>query len=163
MNAAEALEVLLKSYRRYYNINTESPAEPFAAEAAFHSHNEQYFLVKRATLSEADSHEYVFFAAAEQLDLEQAKLLDERAWEEGMSRVRPHKNHRNTDVVLIILAERISEEARAFIRKSRHYQSYHHTLQGWSHYSMVAMELSTGEFLANRRGKDLKKFFRNIK
>ena len=65
MTATEALEVLLKSYKRYYNVKTEEVVSPFSAEAAFHSHGEQYFLVKSARLSEADAHEYVFFATAD--------------------------------------------------------------------------------------------------
>ncbi len=163
MSAAEALETLLKSYRRYYNIIRENVTEPFAAEAVFHSHNEQYFLVKSATLSEADSHEYVFFATEEKLDLERARKLDETAWETGMSRVKPHNSHRNSDVVLVILAEEITPEAREYLSKLKRSKSYRFSLQGWSNYSVIAMETSTGQLSYNRRGRDLKKLFRNIK
>lgn len=163
MTVDETLQKLLKSYRRYYNIKTEDLAEPFAAEAAFHTHDEQYFLVKAARLAEADSHEYVFFATAEDIGLAEAQCLDEAAWSEGLSRVVPHANHRSTDIVLIILAEHISEDAARYIRKIKRYKSYRHTLQGWSNYSVVALETSTGDFFNNRRGKNLKKLFSNIK
>lgn len=163
MTVDEALETILKSYKRYYNVNTEDAAKPFAAEAVFHSHNEQFFLVKAATLSEADSHEYVFFATADKLSLNDAKYFDEAAWAEGMSRVVPHSNHRSTDIVLIILAEHIDEEAAGYIKKLKRYKSYRHTLWGWSHYSVVATETSGGNFFSNRRGKNLRKLFRNIK
>ncbi len=163
MTVSEALEAILKSYKRYYNIKTEDVADPFCAEASFHSHGEQYFLLKKAVLSEADSHEYVFFATADELDVGDVEKLDERAWEEGMSRVKPHPSHRNTDVVLILIAEHISGEAKDYIRTIKRYQSYRHTLQGWSHYSVVAQELSTGELSYNKRGKDLVKLFRNRK
>lgn len=163
MTVDEALQTILKSYRQYYNINTENVAGPFAAEAVFHSHNEQFFLVKAATLSEAESHEYVFFATTDELDLDEAKYFDEAAWAEGMSRVVPHSNHRSTDIVLIILAGHIDNEAAEYIKKLKRYKSYRFTLQGWSHYSVVAMELSSGDFFCNRRGKSLRKLFRNIK
>lgn len=162
MTAEEALQALLRSYERYYNVTTEGAAEPFAAEAVFHTHDEQFFLTKSATLAEADSHEYVFFATAECGDLSTVQALDEKAWEAGVSRVRPHSNHRNTDIVLILLAERISQDAADYIKKAKRYKSYRHTLQGWSHYSMVALETSTGNFFCNRRGKSLKKLFYNI-
>ena len=67
MTVDETLAKLLKSYRRYYNIETEDVPEPFAAMAAFHTHDEQFFLVKAATLAEADAHEYVFFVTAKHI------------------------------------------------------------------------------------------------
>ena len=132
MTVDEALSTLLNSYRRYYNIKTENVTKPFAAEAAFHTHDEQYFLVKTATLAEADAHEYVFFATADELGLSEIKALDETAWTEGLSRVAPHFNHRSTDIVLIVLSEHITEDAALYIKKVKRYKSYRYTLQGWS-------------------------------
>ena len=163
MTVEEAIQRLLKSYKRYYNINTESAAKPFAAEATFHTHDEQYFLVKAARLAEADAHEYVFFATGQDVGLTEVQNLEEAAWTEGLSRVVPHINHRSSDITLIILSEHISKDAASYIKKIKRYKSYRHTLQGWSNYSVVAMETSTGDFFCNRRGKNLKKLFSNIK
>ena len=163
MSATEALEVLLKSYKRYYNVKTEDVVSPFTAEAAFHTHDEQYFLVKSARLAEADAHEYVFFATGQIMETEDVKKLDEKAWSEGLSRVTPHSNHRSSDIVLIILAEQLSQDARDYIKAIKRYKSYRFTLQGWSSYSVIAMETFTGELSCNKRGRDLKKLFRNIK
>ena len=117
MDRQEALECLLRSYQGYYTINRDDPTEPFAAEATFKLHDEQYFLIKSAKLSEADAHEYVFFASVEDLTPEVFKTLDEAAWETGMSRVDPKPNHRSSDVSLIILADHIDDECRKLIRK----------------------------------------------
>ena len=162
MSPAEVLNTLLKSYRRYYNVQTEDIESPFAAEAAFHSHDEQFFLVKSAKLSEAESHEYVFFYTGESLDLKDAQELDRCAWERGISRAKPSIHHRSTDVALILLAERITPDAANYIRRINHYQSYRFTFHGWSSCQAVAMETSTGNLFYNRRGKALKKLFRNI-
>ena len=163
MTVDETFQMLLKSYKRYYNIKTEDVAEPFAAEAVFHTHDEQYFLVKAARLAEADAHEYVFFVTADEINLTEVQSLDETAWMEGLSRVVPHVNHRSSDITLIILAEHISADAAEYIKRVKRYKSYRHTLQGWSNYSLVAMETSTGGFFSNRRGRNLKKLFSNIK
>ena len=163
MTATEALEILLKSYKRYYNVETEDVTPPFTAEATFHTHDEQYFLLKSARLAEADAHEYVFFATCGTVEQEDVQKLDEKAWEEGLSRVRPHADHRSSDIVLIILAEQLSQDARNYIKAIKRYKSYRFTLQGWSNYSVIAMETSTGELACNKRGRDLKKLFRNIK
>ena len=51
------LEKVLRSFRAYYNIDRETPAEPFDAEASFDMRDEQYFLTKSARISQSDSHE----------------------------------------------------------------------------------------------------------
>lgn len=163
MTAQEALQTLLKSYWRYYNVKDEGVEAPFAAEAEFLSQDVQYFLVKSAKLGEADSHEYIYFATEEHLTLERAKLLDETAWSRGMSRVEPKPNHRNSDVHLVILAEKMDDDATQFLKKLYRYESYKHMLWGWSHYRVIALETSTGRLTCNRMGRILEKLFRNIK
>lgn len=161
--AAQVLDTLLKSYRRYYNVLTEGVEPPFDAEAVFHSHDEQYFLLKSARLAEADSHEYVFFASRPSLDLKEVQALVDTAWQRGISRVCPHMNHRSSDVALILLADKMDPDAMEYIKKVKRYQSYRFTLHGWSSFQTVAMETSTGNLTCNRRGRDLVKLFRNIK
>lgn len=162
MTPTEALEALLKSYQYYYNVTRDGAAAPFAAEAVFHTHDEQYVLVKSAKLSEAESHEYVFFATADTLELSQAQALDEAAWTEGTSRVQPHSSHRSSDIVLVILAESVTPEAAAFIKKLHRYKSYKFSFHGWSHYRVIALETSSMRLTCNRMGQTLKKLFRNI-
>ena len=162
MTPSEALERLLHSYDAYYDVTRENATAPFAAEAAFHSHDEQYFLVKSAKLSEADCHEYVFFAAEDKLTLSGAQMLEEAAWAEGMRRVKPHESHRSTDVILVILAGSIDPDAAAFIKKLRRYKSYKFSFQGWSHFRVIALETSSGLLTCNRMGRSLKKLLGNI-
>lgn len=162
MTADKALDLLLRSYARYYDVVRENVDPPFAAEAVFHSHGEQYILVKSARVSESDSHEYVFFATAEELDAQTVSSLEAAAWERGLSRVHPHSSHRNSDVILILLAERITPEAKQAVKRSHHSKSYKHTLHGWSNYRAIALETSSGTLTYNRLGRDLKKLFRNI-
>ena len=163
MTSKEALQTLLKSYYRYYNVKEEGVEPPFDAEAEFLAQDVQYFLVKSAKLGESDSHEYIYFAAVDHLTLAQAQMLDETAWSRGMARVEPKPNHRNSDVHLVILAEKIDDDAAQFLKKLRRYESYHHTFWGWSHYRVIALETSTGKLTCNRMGQILTKLFGNIK
>ncbi|MBE6919423.1 MAG: hypothetical protein E7469_07045 [Ruminococcaceae bacterium] len=163
MTSKEALQTLLKSYYRYYNVKEEGVEPPFDAEAEFLAQDVQYFLVKSAKLGESDSHEYIYFAAVDHLTLAQAQMLDETAWSRGMARVEPKPNHRNSDVHLVILAEKMDDDAAAFLKKLRRYESYHHTFWGWSHYRVIALETSTGKLTCNRMGQILTKLFGNIK
>ena len=162
MNAQRACELILNAYRSYYDVNLESPTAPFSAEAAFRSHDEQYFLVKSATISESESNEYVFFAVCDQLDTELLRSLDQAAWDAGMARVRPHKNHRNTDVTLVIVADAIPQELIPVIKRLHHYRSYRFGLMGWTNYRIIALDCSFGRLAFNRQGRALKKLFLRI-
>ena len=162
MTAREALPSLLKSFIRYYDIKEEGVEAPFTAEAEFHSHEEQFFLIKQAKLSEAESKEFVFFAVSEHLTLDEAKMLGETAWSRGISRVVPHDGHRSSDVVLVILADQVDADAAAYLKKLRRYESYRHSLHGWSHYRVILREMNTGKVTFNRMGRTLKKVLGNI-
>ena len=156
------LEKLLHSFERYYNVRLEGVAAPFSAEAEFHSHSEQYFLVKAARLAEIDSNEYVFFAEADNLDQALFDQLAACAWEEGLSRVHPYNGHRNSDVTLIILSDKISDVAFNHIKKAKKSKSYKFSFYGWSNFRALAYELSTGRAVTNRHGSDLKKLVSSL-
>lgn len=163
MTTHEALEQALRSYSVYYDLNRENPVPPFAAEAVFHAHDEQYFFTKGAKMDEMDSFEYVFFHESEHMTLAEARQLDELAWTAGMARVRPSSKHHCSDVGLILIADKIDEDVFRFVKKLRRYKSYKFTFHGWSHYRVVALETSSGRLAFNRMGRNLKKLFCNIK
>ena len=205
MNSSEALEKLLHSYERYYDISTENIAAPFVAEAVFKSHNEQYFLVKEAKLSDIDSNEFVFFCLdsdkdsdirqndnllrqndnllrqndnlvrqnddscrqggshAELVSAFQITEIAQTAWERGLSRVTPYYGHRNTDITLIFISDKITDETFKHFKKLKFYKSYKFGLFGWSAFRALAYDSSTGRAVTNRRGSDLKKLVDNIR
>ena len=162
MTLQETLDKILPSFQRYYDIIREDVPAPFAAVAEFHSHDEQYFLIKSARLSESDSHEYIYFATVETLDETTLQQLDARAWEVGFARVKPHPDHRNTDITLFIVADKITEDAFTQVPKIKRYKSYKFGFQGWTHYRLVAFEHTSGRAAHNRQGESLKKLVRII-
>lgn len=162
MTAANALERILPLFRAYYDIRREDATEPFAAEAAFHSHDEQYFLFKSAKYTEVDAHEYVFFAATDHLTEADARRLDEIAWAEGLRRVQPSAIHRSTDIGLILLADRVDPAAAEYVRRLRRSKSYKLLLHGYSNYRAIVIETSSGAMTCNRLGQHLKKLFGKI-
>ena len=161
MTPRETLDELLKSYVRYYDIKREGVTPPFDAEAAFHSHDEQFFISKTIKLSEAEAHEYVFFATAPSLDAGRAKELADLAWETGLARVDPHPYHRSTDVTLVVITEELTDGAAKYIEREKRSQSYRHSLHGWSDFRVIAFETASKRTACNRRGRALKDLFRN--
>ena len=162
MTQEDVLEKALRSYSAYYDVNRETPEAPFAAEAVFHSHSSTYFLTKSATIGEAESNEYVFFALTDHLDEENFQRLDSLAWEKGLARVKPHANHRNTDISLVVIASSVTEGAENLARRQKHYKSYCLSLHGFSHYRLIVLDLSNEKMTCNRQGHSMKKIFSKI-
>lgn len=162
MTRQEALENALRAYSVYYDVIREDGA-PWAARADFRACDEQYFLMKSNKMSEVNSFEYVYFAEQESFSLAEVQKLDELAWETAMARVQPGPNHRNSDVTLVLIADKFDPHVLKFVKKLRRYKSYKLSFHGWSQYRVVALEASSGVLAFNRMGTDLKKLFRNIK
>lgn len=162
MTRTEAMEALLASFWRYYNVEREAPVAPFTATAVFHLHNEHYFLIKKAKFAEQYSNEYVYFAEADELTPELYEQFERAAWEDGMAQVHPIPDHRNSDVTLYVIADRITPEAAKRLKKARLSKTYKMGLQGYSHYRVVACELSSETVIHNYMGDMMKKTMQNI-
>lgn len=144
-------------------VCTEEPGEhPFAAEAVFDSKGEQYFLIKAAKVAQVNTAEYVYFVKEDELTEEALKEYDIKAWTEGIAHVNPCPEHKNTDVVLIIIAKSITGEAKECVKKLSHSKNYKMALHGYSNYRLVAVETDSGIAYFNRRARILKGLVGNI-
>lgn len=162
MNSEQALDFLLKSYKRYYDINSETPEPPFDAQAEFHSHGEQYFLMKSAKLSEQDSAEYVYFSTGDTLLAGRLDALSQMSWASGLAKVKPVEGHRDSNVTLILLYNSITDQAKKTIRRKRLSKVYMLTLRGWSNFRLAAADLSSQKIYTNWHGRDLKKVLKGV-
>ena len=161
-NMDTALDRIVESFYRYYDVNLVDPAFPFHVEAVYRGKDMQYMLIERAKVFETENYEYVYFYKTANLTKELFDKLDKAAWEDGMNRVTPHSNHRSSDVTLVIVAESMDPECEAIVKKAKHHISYNFGFQGYSAFRLVVCDLSRGNILSNRRGSDLKKTVSNI-
>lgn len=125
----------------------------------FKSHGEEYFLIRAAKITEMDSSETAFFADVEELDEESYVDMLDKVWDETLSRAEVKPNHRNSDGILIITADRIDDAAKKKIKKTRRYKSYRFSFWGWSEVRVIAYEHDSGKVVCNRQGDMLKKLF----
>ena len=170
MKPSDAIKQILPAFEQYYTVKKEDITPPFCAEAEFRSHNEQYFLVRSAHIADIDSNEFVYFATTDCLDSAKLEELVNAAWQTGLAKVRPHEGHRNSDITLIILADKISDETKNKIKKTKLYKSYKFSFHGWSHFKLAVADLSSLDdggrpaVYSNRQGKDFAKLTkRNLK
>ncbi len=149
----EIFEKLMESYSVYYNITRydDKDKADFDAEAVFDSKGEQYFLIKAAKVAEMNTAEYVYFKKIGKLSADVLKELDIKAWEQGISHVDPSPRHKNTDAVLIVVADSIDEDAMALVKSLKHSKNYRFALHGYSNYRLVAIEASEGKAYFNKQ------------
>ena len=155
----EHLEKLLKAYSHKYDItpNVTENGVVYPAIADFFFRDENYAFSKKAVISAYEQHDYAYFYLADHLDADAAKDLLDRTLQTGMARIRPHKEHKSSYVSLVILANTITPEAQALIKKTRFQKNFLMTLHGWMEYHIAAMEISTNCFLSNPAGKGIRK------
>ncbi len=150
------LDMFLKAYSAYYDIEKDSPPAPFDATATFEAKAEQYFMVRAARIAEIHSAEYVYFKCMDTLSPGDLVKLDEAAWELGQESVKPGEYHKSTDVTLIILAKKVEgKDFRKLVSKTRHSKSYRFGLWGFCRYRLVVIETESETAFFNFQGRAL--------
>lgn len=162
MKNDDALQKVLCAFEKFYTVKTCDADAPFCAFAEFHAHGEQFFLTKAAKVADIDMNEYVFFAREKFLDAARLVDLADAAWERGLSFVKPYFGHKNSDVSLVILAEKSDSDAKKILRKIRRYKSYKFGIYGWSALNVSFCDFSSREVFSNSRGENLKKNLQEI-
>lgn len=169
LDKKDVYDRFIRSYSVYYDVITKDDPQSmeefdpcFEAMARFDSKSEQYFLVKAAKVADIHTSEYVYFALCDQLTTDKIILLDKKAWESGISHAHPGPDHKNTDAVLIVIADSVDEQAQEFIYKSKHSKNYRFALHGYSNYRLVAVGLNEGSVYFNKQARILKELVVNI-
>ena len=162
MTLDSVLERVLTGFERYYDIDLDTPTEPFHAEARFDLVDMNYLLVKSAKVYEQISREYAYFYKTDELTEEVLEEIEEIAWQTGMANVEPVANHRNTDVTLVIIAGKVDPELYTRIKKAKRQKSYMYGFRGYSFYRLIVCDLSNESVINNRRGADLGTTVNNI-
>ena len=159
MTLKERLEKLLNAYSHHYDIERDVVIEggSFPAMAIYYLRDENYLISKKHVLSAVENHEYVYFYLTEHLDAAALQQQIEITRNDGLGRIKPHKEHMSSMVSLVILADTIDPEAKALIKKTRFRKNYRLALHGWMEYQIAAMEISTNSFLSNPAGRNTKK------
>ena len=92
------LDQLLEAYSHYYNVERDVTVEggSYPAAATFFLRDENYLLSKKKVLSAFEQYDYTYFYLTEHLDAATAQEQLDLALKAGMSRVKPHKEHKSS-------------------------------------------------------------------
>ncbi|MDO4502336.1 MAG: hypothetical protein Q4D06_04055 [Coriobacteriia bacterium] len=152
------LSRLLAAHQEWFNVyqDYEYAGERFPGYAEFHSHGEKYVLVKRAKLWEVDAHEYLFFRDVECLDVDEVDRMVAYMTEKALQKVHPEPNHMQSFLSLVFVADQVTDEAVAKIRKTSFRKNFKLGFQGWADLRLAVVDLSARAVHTNGMGKEMK-------
>lgn len=138
------LERLLAAHGAWFDVSRDVSVagRAFRALAQFHSFGEQYVLVKRVKLWEAEEHEYMLFDVRDHIDAETARSYVEFMKNEALELVKPEPNHMSSFRTLVVIASSASDEACTLFRKTSHRKNFMWGIRGWSDVRLALIDLS---------------------
>ena len=138
------LERLLAAHGAWFDVSRDVSVagRAFRALAQFHSFGEQYVLVKRVKLWEAEEHEYMLFDVHDRIDVEAARSYVEFMKNEALELVKPEPNHMSSFRTLVVIANSTSDEACTLFRKTSHRKNFMWGIRGWSDVRLALIDLS---------------------
>ena len=158
------LGVLEDSYAAYYSIIKENLPEdfPIAFRADFYKRDERYWLKKNVKYYGNETNEFVYVFSADSFTGENADACIRYALEEGLPRVKPHKEHQYTNIKVIFIANEYEPEALKAISSFRFQKSYHFSLWGYSNLLTTAVDVNDEKVWTNPAGREMKKYFSKL-
>lgn len=157
------LEILKDSFSAYYDI---FPAEidtlPLSFRGDYRKREERYWLTKSIPIWGNETGEFAYVFSAESFDPSLAEACIDWALEDGLPRVKPHKEHHHTDIKVILIADHIDEATRKTVQKKSFTKNYHYSLWGFTNLLTAAVDLSEGKAYPNKAGHDLATYFRKL-
>jgi hypothetical protein len=152
------LERLLKAHETWFDVsrNHQFAGRMFPGYAEFHSHGEQYVLVKRAKLWEVNTHEYLFFATEDRLDAAKLDSYVEFMKGDALSKVVLEPDHMSSFLSLVIVADSVDSDVEGIVRRTRYRKNFKWGLRGWADVRLAVIDITAKRVFTNPMGKELK-------
>ena len=160
----EFVELLENSYSAYYNIIKEDlPTElPMAFRAEFYQRGEKYWLLKSIPIYGNETDEYCYVFTKDEFDEEIVDKCIKYCLDDGLPRVKPHKEHQYTNIKTIFIADSFTDDAVRKIKKTEFSKSYHFSLWGYSNLLNSAVDVKEENIYTNKAGYEMKSYFKKL-
>ncbi|MBR6625949.1 MAG: hypothetical protein IKL01_07070 [Mailhella sp.] len=153
------LAKLRDAYTVYFDdVDVPADVPHLAACYDFHSTNECFVISKKVKLWSAETNEYVHVFSLSHLDVQTFEACRARALELGMEKVRPHLDHKSSNITAVFVCDSVDPDAAKALEKTRIHKDFLFSLKGWMDFRAAAVELSTGRALVNGAARDMKEF-----
>lgn len=159
VSRASMLAKLSDAYSVYFDEEPVSADAPhLAACYAFHSTDECFVLSRKVKLWRAEINEFVYVFSVPELNAEIYDSCRGKALELGMSRIRPHIEHRSSFITALFICDHVTEDASKAVRSTRAHKDFLFSFHGWMDLRAAALNLATGDVSVNRAGRELVQF-----
>lgn len=122
--------------------------------------NEKYFVSKSIKLWGAENYEYVFIKSFNDLNEQTLHEFTKYLQDAITHFVKPHSEHMESIITgVLIVDQEPDSQLEAQISSFRYRKNYKLTLEGWAEIRLILVIPSSNKVVANRRGKEVKKFY----
>jgi len=128
--------------------------------ATLEIHNEKYFISKSTKLWQAENYEYVFIKSFNDLTEQTLQEFIKYLQNAVVHYVKPHSDHMESLITgVLIVDQEPNSQLQAQISSFRYRKNFKLTLEGWAEIRLILVIPSLNKVIANRRGKEVKKFY----
>ena len=163
MERCDFLPVIQESFSAYYDIypNTDGceTALPLAFRADYFSRAEKYWLSKNIKIWANETNEFAYIFSSESFDTQTVDECVKYALEQGLPRVKPHKEHQYTNIKVIFVADSFDADTIKNIQKKKFSKNYKFSLHGFTELKTAAVDMSREQAFPNRAGHELADYF----
>ncbi|MBR3881620.1 MAG: hypothetical protein IKJ34_08530 [Mailhella sp.] len=153
------LDKLHDAYTVYFDeVTVPDDVQHLAASFAFYCNNECFVLSRKVKLWSAETNEFVYVFSLPELDVQTFEACRDKALELGMKHIRPHIDHRSSNITAVFVCDSIREDAVKAVEKTRIHKDFLFSLHGWMDFRAAAIDLSSGSIAVNRAAKELEEF-----
>lgn len=158
------LNTISDSYSAYYDIHSNDAMTelPLHFRADFFSRAEKYWLTKSIPVWANETNEFCYLFTAPNFDAELAGQCIDFALEDGLPRVKPHKEHQYTNIKVLLVADSFDAETAKYIRHRKFSKSYKLSLHGFTTLKTAAVDVAAGKAYTNSAGHELSAYFRKL-
>lgn len=156
MDKEQYLRVLEKKHTLYFDVSRDRKigGELFDIIAEFHARTERHLLTM--VMDAYEAHEYRVIKCYDKLSLDEAKHFAQWLVQEAYRRVRPNGEHMCTIITGAAISEGpIGEDVKQFVKKFKHVKYHTFGLKGWHEVRFLVVDLSTGNVVANGKGRQV--------
>lgn len=158
------LSVLEDSYTAYYNINKEDLPQdlPIVFKADYFRRGEKYWLSKSIPIWGNETNEFAYVFSSEVITVSQIEKAIQYALDDGLPRVKPHKEHQYTNIKTVFIANQFEDGALDLIKKKKFSKSYHWSLWGYTNLICCGVNTETEQVAVNKVGHDMQAYFKKL-
>ncbi len=182
-----AVERLLNSYERFYNITRFDGGSASAQEECkglreaenlvplrwndqnvlsavceYYERTGQHLFMKSNELWSANQEEFIFLFNIDRLTQEIFNRCKEYAYEEGMKIAHIGSGHMYTYISPVFICGSVDPEAQKSLEKCRIYKTFRFSLHGWMEFHAACLNIRENRLHFNRSGQCMEKNLKQV-